>query len=155
MARYEHTQRGKLHLILLAAAALLLALTLTVEGGSTPVYALLLGAVVLFVGLAGSFTRLTVTEHADHLRVTFGPLPLAARRLVFADVRSVRVARSALIDGWGIHWIPGRGWTWNLWGFDCVEIEFRDGKGLRLGTDDAPRLAALLNERAGDARASA
>ena len=46
---------------------------------------------------------------------------------------AVEAGRSSLIDGWGIHWIPGRGWTYNLWGFGCVVIQ-QGKKTTRVGT---------------------
>ena len=51
------------------------------------------------------------------------------------DIEDPEVGRSRLIDGWGIHWVPGRGWTYNLWGFRCVQIKHL-GRTVRIGTDD-------------------
>ena len=62
------------------------------------------------------------------------------------DIDQVTASRSALIDGWGMHWIPGRGWTFNLWGFDCVEL-IVSGKPLRIGTDDMENLVAFLESK--------
>ena len=35
-------------------------------------------------------------------------------------------------------------WVWNLWGRDCVMVHLTKGV-LRIGTDDAENLAALLD----------
>ena len=56
--------------------------------------------------------------------------------------------RIAIIDGWGIHYIPGRGWTYNLWGFGCVKLTVR-GKVVRVGTNDVENLARFLGEKTG------
>lgn len=53
-----------------------------------------------------------------------------------------------MVDGWGIHKILGRGWTWNLWGFDCAELRV-DGQTLRVGSDDADGLVEFLKTRLG------
>jgi hypothetical protein len=45
--------------------------------------------------------------------------------------------------GWGIHYVPGRGTTYNFWGFACVKLVVK-GKGVRIGTDDAVQLAEFL-----------
>jgi hypothetical protein len=58
----------------------------------------------------------------------------------------VAAARSSWIDGWGIHYIPGRGMTYNLWGFDCVEIDM-NGRTVRVGTDDPEGLTDFLKGR--------
>lgn len=97
---------------------------------------------------AGMFTRLHITEQPDHLRVRFGPLPWSGTSVRYAHVRGVRRARSTMLDGLGIHWFPGRGWTFNLWGFDCVELQTDRGL-VRLGTDDPDGLVQHLVQRTG------
>lgn len=52
------------------------------------------------------------------------------------------------IEGWGIHYLPGRGETWNLWGFDCVELDV-DGRLLHIDSDDPEGLADFLVRAAG------
>lgn len=107
---------------------------------------LLSGFTVLVAVLAFCFVTLTVRDDGDALLVRFGPLPLFRHRVPYARMEGVQVARSKLVDGWGVHWVPGRGWTWNLWGFDCVEID-ASGRTLRIGTDDPRGLAAFLDKR--------
>ena len=51
---------------------------------------------------------------------------------------------------WGIHMSPRGGWVWNIWGRDCVVIHLEIGT-LRVGTDDAANLEALLRQRIGSA----
>ena len=145
---YDHTQHGRLHLILIGVAVLLLALGVPQANVEPAIAGGLFLAATFSVALAAMFATLRVTEESDHIRVAFGPLALFARRVRFADIKDARTSRSSLIDGWGIHWIMGRGWTWNVWGFECVMIEFHGGRTLRLGTDDSQALAELLRERA-------
>ena len=90
-----------------------------------------------------TMTTLTIQGHSDSLEVKFGPLPLFSTRIPLDDIRAFSATRSRVIDGWGIHYIPGRGWTWSLWGFDCVDIE-RQHSSIRIGTDDPQNLAAYL-----------
>ena len=79
----------------------------------------------------------------------YGPLPLFRKRIRYADITAVEKSRSNVIDGWGIHYIPGRGWTYNLWGFDCVKLQL-DKKVVRVGSNDAENLAAFLKQRTGN-----
>ena len=76
----------------------------------------------------------------------FGPLPLFRKRIPYRDIAAVEQGRSRWIDGWGIHFVPGRGWTYNLWGFDCAELRV-GGRRLRIGTDDAEGLVSFLRQR--------
>jgi hypothetical protein len=146
MPRYQHTQSSPLGPAFLVAALG----SLVVWGGSDdPVVRTLCVTLAIVGGLfAAMFTRLSFTEQDDHLRVRFGPLPWGGTSVRYDHVRSVRRARSSLLDGLGIHWFPGRGWTFNLWGFDCVELQTDRGL-VRLGTDDPDGLVQHLLQRAG------
>lgn len=142
---YQHTQVGRIHWLVAAIGVVEVALGLLAE---TPSYVAMLLLVIgtSFLVLAVSFRQLTVREAGDRLELRFGPLPLFRRTVAYAAITSFEVSRSRWIDGLGIHRIPGRGWTWNLWGFDCVELQTLRGP-LRIGTDDPRGLAAHLEER--------
>jgi hypothetical protein len=47
--------------------------------------------------------------------------------------------------GWGIRWI-GRGWLWNVSGLRAVELELRDGRRFRVGSNRPERLAEALRQ---------
>jgi hypothetical protein len=72
--------------------------------------------------LAVSFRELTVEDEGDSLLIQFGPLPLFRLRVPYAEIDEVQQGRTTILDGWGIHLSPSGGWTWNLWGFDCVDL---------------------------------
>ncbi|MBC8355578.1 MAG: hypothetical protein H8E66_26670 [Planctomycetes bacterium] len=94
--------------------------------------------------LALAFRQLTVRDEGEELLVSFGPLPLFRRRIPYCDIERAEQARSSWLDGWGIHMSPSGGWTWNLWGFDCVDVFLTRGRKMRLGTDDPVELVAFL-----------
>lgn len=50
------------------------------------------------------------------------------------------------MDGWGIHYILGRGWTYNLWGFGCVKLTL-GRKVVRVGSDDVENLVEFLKAK--------
>lgn len=144
---YEHTQRAPLHWLLHLLAIGMIAAAWAAFG-EAPFVALILGPVsILFFLLGLMFAHLHVCDEGDSLSVKFGPLRLFGTRIEYTDISSVESARSALIDGWGIHRIPGRGWTFNLWGFDCVELVVK-GRTVRIGTDDGDNLVQFLRSRA-------
>ncbi len=142
-AAYDHVQRGRLayllHFLVLPIAALGLL--------ETSLWPLFVVMAVVFEFLALCFHSLRVRDKGDHLLVTFGPLPVFRKRIDFADVADVEPARSSVLDGWGIHWIPGRGWIWNIEGRDCVRLHLRDGRQLRIGTDESATLADVVRAR--------
>jgi hypothetical protein len=150
--RYDHTQRAPLHRLLTGLAVFMLTgLALPDAGGALDATVMIVGLAAVFFLLSLCFGHLRVHDAGDALELRFGPLPLATKRVPYAGIRAAEPARSKWIDGWGVHWVPGRGWTWNLWGYDCVELDTFGGT-LRIGTDEPERLAAFLRERIAERR---
>jgi len=143
---YSHTQRAPLHLLLWALALGFA----SIPGWSADLFAIpwvTTGAIALSVltgVLALCFKHLKIESEEGALRIRFGPLPLFQRKIALERIRAARATRSSLIEGWGIHLGP-HGWIWNLWGFDCVELDLDRGK-LRIGTDDPDGLVAFITE---------
>lgn len=142
MSGYSHTQRAPLCYLLYASALFCFFLGFT--GDSWISWSVAGGTGFVMLVFASAFHFLTVFDVGDHLEIRFGPLPLFGRKVRYAEIAEVEMTRSSFLDGWGIHYTLSRGWIWNLWGFDCVAIRFQNGSRLRIGTDDAPRLAAFL-----------
>jgi hypothetical protein len=141
---YHNTQRGMILFVLapVAATAVLFG-PLLVPGGEGWVVA----GIGLLLGLVTAlFATLTVRDEGEALVVHYGPLPLVRKRIRYEDVRGFRAARSDLLAGWGIHWVPGRGWIWNAMGRECVELELPRGR-FRVGTNDVAGLTAFLARR--------
>ena len=147
---YNHTQHGRWHYILLVFALA------TVAGAwlarsQPPLVPILMtiAAVFAFCGLI--FGSLTICDEGEYLALRFGPLPLLRKRIRYAYITGVEIGRTRIIDGWGIHYMPGHGWTYNLWGFACVKLTL-GRKIIRVGTDDAEGLAKVIRETTGISR---
>jgi hypothetical protein len=154
---YSHTQKAPLWLLFVLPAGASFALAAVtawyVPDPRPPVLILVgVGAVLAFLGL--TFRHLTVEDAGDRLAIRFGPLPLFRRTVRYADVERVEAGRTIFLDGWGIHCSLRGGWVWNLWGWDCVVVYWKDGGVLRIGTDDAPGLGHFLEGRITPAPAS-
>ncbi len=147
---YDHTQTGRFHWLI---AALGVGCLVGFAFAPSPSRLILLVMAGVFGVLTASFARLRVHDDGDRLRLRFGPLAWLGWSFRYDEVEDVAVSRSRLIDGWGLHYVPWRGWTVNLWGFDCVEFRVRGGGRRRIGTDDPRGLAEHLRERAAAARA--
>ena len=153
---YNHTQHGLWHyLLLIFSAATLVTLWLTRrEVGGWLIHRelavlnllVVIAAVFAFYGLM--FGSLTIRDKGDFLSLRFGPLPVLRKTIRYTDITGVEIGRTNIIDGWGIHFMPGRGWTYNIWGFDCVKVTL-GRKIIRVGTDDTEELAKVIREKMG------
>jgi hypothetical protein len=140
---YRHTQSGTLlFLSTLPGALILLVSGLLCRGPLTlpfVILALVLGA----VGYA--FSSLTVEVTPTELAWFFGPGVL--RKSV---PRTAIMSATPVVNkwwwGWGIHLTP-RGWLYNIGGLEAVEIALRDGKTLRIGSNETASLARALAAR--------
>jgi len=143
---YEHTQWAPMcWLILLPGLAILFVVGMFAGDGDVVIPLTLTGAAL--VALAFSFRSLRVVDEDDWLAIRFGPLPLFRKRIAYTDILAAEPGKTTVIDGWGIHWVPGRGWTYNLWGFDCVRLTLTRSRTIRVGTDDPEGLARFLQQR--------
>jgi hypothetical protein len=140
---YSHTQKAPLCLLFYTLAVAFLVLGYFVQD-APPIPWLFPPIGVLMLVLAASIHHLTVEDQGNGLAIRFGPVPLLRRTVRYADIGSVEIGRTLLLDGWGIHLSIRGGWVWNLWGRTCVVVRFKDGGTLRIGTDDAEKLVELL-----------
>ena len=143
---YRHVQQSPIHLLLYVLSAFMFVFAWQLRDDVAPSIVVVIVAVVLLV-LTLSFQTLTVSDHeGDFLDVRYGPLNLFGTRIAYGEITAVEEGKTSLIDGWGIHFIPFRGWTINLWGFECAKIS-RGNKVIRIGTDDSKNLVQFLEER--------
>lgn len=145
MNAYEHTQRASLHWFLYPPGVFLLTMA-WLNRGQVLTALILFGTTALVVAIGFCFQRLTIRDEGSSLAIRYGPLPVFRTRIAYTDIARVKPGRTSWIDGWGIHWIPGRGYTYNLWGFACAELEVRN-RTVRLGSDDLENLIAFLQTR--------
>lgn len=146
-SEYAHSQRGVLCVLLYGLAAIYLVLGFFIR--EAPIGWLFppIGLVMLI--FAASIHHLTVEDQGDRLAIRFGPIPLFRRTVRYADIESAEVGQTLLLDGIGIHYSVRGGWVWNIAGRSCVVIHFRDGRTLRIGTDDADNLTAFIRSKIG------
>ena len=88
------------------------------------------------------FGSLTIRDEGECLALRFGPLPVIRKGIRYADIAGGRAGRTDH-RRLGNPLLPGRGWTYNLWGFGCVKLTL-GRKVIRVGTDDAENLVEFL-----------
>jgi hypothetical protein len=98
---YSPTQKAPLCLILHGSALACFALAWIV--GDTPGIYIGGGVGLLIALLAPCFHHLIIEDQGDVLAIRFGPVPLFRRTVRYADVGSVEIGRTLLLDGWGIY----------------------------------------------------
>lgn len=144
---YRHTQHGPWYYIILLVLAFILILDAFLPGKPVPWWAYLIVAASVALPIF-CFTSLTIYDAGDSLMVRFGPIPLIRKRIPYDAITHVEKGRTTWLDGWGLHYRTGWGWTYNVWGFDCVRV-FCDRKIYNLGTDDPDGLLEFLQTKLG------
>ena len=138
---YRQAQTSRLPIFtsiaLLVAAALAIVLV-----GDPLIGWLVAGLLVLAAALVVALSCLTVTVEGGQVaaRFRFG---WPERRIDLDRVVAVCIVRNRWWYGLGIRKIP-RGWMYNVWGLDAVELELDSGSVFRIGTVDAARLLAAI-----------
>ena len=142
---YEHTQKSPMGWVLLGAGLLILIASIWFSSQTRDILISSGVAIILFFA-SFCVSRLTIRDETDFLLIQFGPLPIFRARILYSEMTSVQEDRSNILDGWGIHFFPGRGITYNIWGFDCVKI-LKGKTTIRIGTDDKETLTSFLNTK--------
>ena len=141
-AAYRHTQIGYVTIVALGVGLVIFGYVSAAASARVTLPGLILLALALIL-----FATLTTTVDGGVLEVRFGP-GLVRRRIHLSDVQEIRVVRNPWYCGWGIRWI-GRGWMWNVSGLQAVDLKLRDGRRLRIGTDEPQLLAQALRAASG------
>jgi hypothetical protein len=103
------------------------------------------GFAVFFLIVLSLFSHLTVIGYTDYLEMRFG-IGLIRKKFHFIDIKECTVAKSPWYYGWGIRKIPG-GWLYNVSGFWSVQLNMKNGKMYRIGTDEPKKLAEFVKTR--------
>jgi hypothetical protein len=104
---------------------------------------------VVVIALLGALTFGSMTIEVDHerLRFWFGP-GWIGRSIALRDIQSWTAVTNPWWYGWGIHLTP-HGWLYNVGGRGAVQLELRDGRRLRVGTDEPVRLHEAITAMKG------
>ena len=141
---YKHTQKGYFWPIL-GIFTLVMPLTVLEEGagygGGLLAAAVVAFCVLLFVTVFMS--SLTVAINEDFVRVRFGG-GLFRKKIKLSEIETAWPVRNFFLVGWGIRWYL-KGWLYNVWGRGAVQLNFRNGKQVRIGTDEPETLARAIN----------
>jgi len=133
---YRHTQTG-FTILAFFALAIIVILALTPDKASF-IYTLLpIGILLIFSGL---FCSMTVQIGNGTLFWFFGPR-FWKKKIQLTEVEHAEIVTNSWWYGWGIR-LTNSGWLYNVSGLKAVQISTKNGKKIRLGTNDP---VGLLN----------
>jgi hypothetical protein len=137
---YNHTQLGTVIVVgLLVPTILILFLPFILGGFHSILF-------IPFLVLASSFPifcSLTVKISRGILTCYFG-VGLIRKDILLSDIKEYRAVHNPWFTGWGIRWMPGQYWLWNVSGYQAVELTLNNGKRFRLGSDEPEALVNAL-----------
>lgn len=143
MQVYEHTQPGRLMRVIMGSIALvsLAAVSIGLAYASEVSWiGLLITTILLFILLL--FHNLNVNVSTNDIVLKFG-IGLIHKSFAVLDIQSATAVRNRWFYGWGIRYTP-HGWLYNVSGFDAVQIQLRNGRSYRIGTDEPQQLQAAI-----------
>jgi len=140
MPSYRHTQLGTLLLAVFGLLAVGIAVIVAQANASLGLIPLIVIAVLVVV--ACLFSSLTVGVSPETISIRFG-VGLIRKSFRIRDIRDARAVRNRWYYGWGVRYTP-HGWLYNVSGLDAVELELKDGRKYRVGTDEPGQLLAAV-----------
>jgi hypothetical protein len=139
MQKYEHMQKPGFPFWLTLAILVVNFSTLFIDHNILPltfsVFVLLLWGLLMMSGL-------TVWIDEYFLRVRFGP-GMFFKKFPLSQIVACEPKYKTHCLGWGIRYYFG-GWLYNIAGFKSVEIIFKNGRKVRIGTDEPDKLAEAI-----------
>ena len=144
--QYHHRQFGTFIVAALAASMIFVSLPL-IRGQEF--HAIQAQVVLVLLAAIGLFYALTIEIRENTLFIRMG-IGLIRRRIPLSEIEQARKIRIPLWAGFGIHGIPGLSWVWNVSGRDGVELTFKKGGRLIVGSDEPEALVRAIESSKAD-----
>jgi hypothetical protein len=138
---YHHTQTGKWIIFIFGILAIALLVMGFLHPTTYPAFVVAIGILAALL----LFGSLTVVGDNEQLSFYFG-IGAIKKKFKYGDLQSIRKVKNKWYWGWGVRWF-GRGWLYNVSGLDAVELIFKYGKVLRIGTNDPDALLRFVEAR--------
>ena len=138
---YHHKQIGVTVIVLIICAILLLLIIPLLSFGNIhqiPPIGLVSLVVILVLTLV-LFYSLTV-EIKEKILICYFGIGLIQKKIQLENIQQVQMVQNPMYAGWGIRWMPGKYWLWNVSGLSAVELTLKKGTRFRIGTDEPEKL---------------
>ena len=148
MHHYENTQPGAFIRVMIGSWVFffgVLAVVLLVLGQKEAALGLgvvtVMAAVILGIVYA-LFHSLTVRVSRSDIALSFG-VGLIRKQFPIGDISSASIVQNRWYNGFGIRKIRG-GWLYNVSGFDAIEIQLKNERKYRIGTNQPKELLTAV-----------
>ena len=148
MHHYENTQPGTFIRVMTGSWVFffgVLAVVILVLGQKEAAIGLgvvtVMAAVILGIVYA-LFHSLTVRVSRSDIALSFG-VGLIRKQFPIGDISSASIVQNRWYNGFGIRKIRG-GWLYNVSGFDAIEIQLKNERKYRIGTNQPKELLAAV-----------
>ena len=148
MHHYENTQPGTFIRVMTGSWVFffgVLAVVMLVLGQKEAAIGLgvvtVMAAVILGIVYA-LFHSLTVRVSRSDIALSFG-VGLIRKQFPIGDISSASIVQNRWYNGFGIRKIRG-GWLYNVSGFDAIEIQLKNERKYRIGTDQPKELLVVV-----------
>jgi len=148
MHHYENTQPGAFIRVMIGSWVFffgVLAVVMLVLGQKEAAIGLgivtVMAAVILGIVYA-LFHSLTVRVSRSDIALSFG-VGLIRKQFPIGDISSASIVQNRWYNGFGIRKIRG-GWLYNVSGFDAIEIQLKNERKYRIGTNQPKELLAAV-----------
>ena len=148
MHHYENTQPGTFIRVMTGSWVFffgVLAVVMLVLGQKEAAIGLgvvtVMAAVILGIVYA-HFHSLTVRVSRSDIALSFG-VGLIRKQYPIGDISSASIVQNRWYNGFGIRKIRG-GWLYNVSGFDAIEIQLKNERKYRIGTNQPKELLAAV-----------
>jgi hypothetical protein len=149
MTIYRHRQTGTIILWALGISAAVMLVLAAVVATVQPAVGAVLGlSLLVLVACLILFGSLTVEVTSRQVSLWFGP-GLIRKSFEATEIVDAKMVQNPWYYGWGLRWTP-RGWLFNVAGADAVEIQLRNGRRYRIGTDEPHKLLIAIEDVAGN-----
>lgn len=146
---YKHTQIGYLMIVVTLVVSILFVWAYITASSEPPsvdsgTNLLVTATMTLIVLILASFTSLRVCVDEEYLRIKFG-YGLYRKKFPLQDIVSTKAVKNHWYYGWGIRvWFWPKMRIYNVSGLDAVEIQLKNGKRYRIGTDEPEKLEQAI-----------
>ena len=148
MHHYENTQPGAFIRVMISSWVFffgVLAVVMLVLGQKEAAIGLgvvtVMAAVILGIVYA-LFHSLTVRVSRSDIALSFG-VGLIRKQFPIGDISGASIVQNRWYNGFGIRKIRG-GWLYNVSGFDAIEIQLKNERKYRIGTNQPKELLAVV-----------
>lgn len=140
MNEYKHTQIG----YSLLNSYTIIFLVIGIINIATEFAPLALLALIFILLTISTFAALTVTVGERIISLRFG-VGIIRKEIQLDDIESYQEVKNPWYYLLGIRYTP-RGWLFAVSGYAAVELEMKNGKFFRIGTDEPEELIKALNK---------